>query len=221
MYNANGVLTVGVRNDIERATKAAENAVLTFGVSKSLGVRSYALADKSLMSAEDKAAVAAEIKSLVEESFALARTVIQNNRVVFERMAYVLLETGELDQQALEDFYARPENKVNLVLDQRAPRVSVFSKAIDGLMSWWRGKQDNVPSAPNHKISIVSSFQAPEVLASISQIIEDDMVRQQAQARQPKTKPIFEDFGTPTKPTAGENSEVEGCLNILKRSIAS
>ncbi len=110
-------MTTGASNDFERATEIARNMVMRWGMSDMMGTRVYGdnqsevflgrdvMTHKNL---SDKTAelVDQEIRRIVDEQYARARAIIEENREKVEVMAKALLEWETLNADQIDDIMA-------------------------------------------------------------------------------------------------------------------
>lgn len=89
-------VTSGAESDFAQATQLAEAMVTRFGMSERMGKVSY---EKSAESPETRARIEAEVKKLIDESYARARRLLMARRKELDSLAGALLEfetlTGE------------------------------------------------------------------------------------------------------------------------------
>ncbi len=101
-------ITTGAGNDIERATSIARNMVTQFGMSPVVGPIAVGdraqeiflgreLAQRREISERTAQLVDSEIKRILDEAFAAARTVLESNTDLLETIAEALLERETLD----------------------------------------------------------------------------------------------------------------------------
>ena len=99
-------MTTGASNDFERATQMARDMVTRYGMSDLLGPMVYAenegevflgrsITKTTNMSEETMRKVDAEIRRIIDEQYALARKLLEDNRDKVEAMAKALLELGD------------------------------------------------------------------------------------------------------------------------------
>jgi cell division protease FtsH len=110
-------MTTGAANDFERATDLARNMVMRWGMSDVLGTRVYGdnqsevflgrdvMTHKNMSNAVAEA-VDREIRRIIDEQYARARTIIEENRDKVEKMARALIEWETLDAQQIDDIMA-------------------------------------------------------------------------------------------------------------------
>jgi cell division protease FtsH len=109
-----GQMTTGASNDFERATEMARNMVTRWGMSDSLGTMVYgenegevflgrSITTHKNMSEETMRNVDAEIRRIIDQQYALARKLIEEDRDKVEAMAKALLEWETIDAEQIED----------------------------------------------------------------------------------------------------------------------
>jgi cell division protease FtsH len=107
-------MTTGASNDFERATQMARDMVTRYGMSDTLGPMVYAenegevflgrsIATQKNVSEATMQKVDLEIRRIIDEQYALARKLIEENRDKVEAMAKALLEVETLDADQVED----------------------------------------------------------------------------------------------------------------------
>ncbi len=107
-------MTTGAGNDFERATQMARDMVTRYGMSDTLGPMVYAenegevflgrsIATQKNVSEATMQKVDLEIRRIIDEQYALARKLIEDNRDKVEAMAKALLEIETLDSDQVED----------------------------------------------------------------------------------------------------------------------
>jgi cell division protease FtsH len=117
-----GQMTTGASNDFERATDLARNMVTRWGMSDELGPMVYGENDGEVflgrsvtvhknVSETTMQKVDGEIRRIVDQQYALARKIIEDNREKVEVMAKALLEWETLDADQIND-----------IMDGRPPR---------------------------------------------------------------------------------------------------
>ena len=110
-------MTTGAANDFERATEIARNMVTRWGMSDVLGTRVYGENQSEVFLGRDVTThknlsdataelVDREIRRIVDEQYARARAVIEDNRDKVEEMAQALLEWETLDSDQIDDIMA-------------------------------------------------------------------------------------------------------------------
>jgi cell division protease FtsH len=110
-------MTTGAANDFEQATEMAQKMVARWGMSETLGPRVYGdnqsevflgrdfMTHKNISDATAQK-VDTEITRIVEEQYARARGVIEENREKVETMARALMEWETLDSAQIDDIMA-------------------------------------------------------------------------------------------------------------------
>ncbi|MFN3564763.1 MAG: ATP-dependent zinc metalloprotease FtsH [Burkholderiaceae bacterium] len=110
-------MTTGASNDFERATQMARDMVTRFGMSDVLGPMVYAenegevflgrsITKTTHMSEETMRKVDAEIRRIIDQQYALARKLIEDNRDKVDAMAKALLELETIDADQIDDIMA-------------------------------------------------------------------------------------------------------------------
>ena len=107
-------MSTGAGNDFERATKLARDMVTRYGMSDKLGTMVYAddtqdsfmpMSSKSISEATQQK-VDNEIKSILDQQYAVARKLIEKNKKKIEAMAKALLEFETIDSNQINDIMA-------------------------------------------------------------------------------------------------------------------
>ncbi len=136
-------MTTGASNDFERATDLARNMVMRWGMSDALGTRVYGdnqsevflgrdvMTHKNMSNAVAEQ-VDAEIRRIIDEQYARARAIIEENRDKIEIMAKALIEWETLDADQIDDIMAG-----------KAPRPPADVSGSDGSP---RGKKAETPA---------------------------------------------------------------------------
>jgi cell division protease FtsH len=115
-------MTTGASNDFERATQLARDMVTRYGMSDALGTMVYAenegevflgrsVTRQTNVSEETMRKVDAEIRRIIDEQYALARKLIEENRDKIEAMTQALLKFETIDADQIKD-----------IMEGRAPR---------------------------------------------------------------------------------------------------
>jgi cell division protease FtsH len=133
-------MTTGASNDFERATSMARDMVTRYGMSD-LGVMVYgenegevflgrSVTQHKNVSEATMQKVDAEIRRIVDQQYALARKLLEENRDKVEAMTHALLEWETIDAEQIDDIMAgkppRPPKP-----SQSAPRPSASSDSPD------------------------------------------------------------------------------------------
>ena len=137
-------MTTGASNDFERATDMARKMVTQWGMSEALGTMVYAENEGEVflgrsvtthknISEATMQQVDAEIRRIIDQQYALARRLIEENRDKIEVMAKALLEWETLDADQIDDIMAGNP--------RRPPKPSQSTQAP-------QPPQDSAPTAP-------------------------------------------------------------------------
>ena len=104
--------STGASNDFERATKMARDMVTRYGMSDSLGTMVYVDTESEsifgrnstkTVSELTQQKVDAEIRMLIDSQYALARSILEQNRDKVEAMVAALLEWETIDAEQIND----------------------------------------------------------------------------------------------------------------------
>ncbi|EJX04666.1 ATP-dependent metalloprotease FtsH, partial [gut metagenome] len=123
-------MTTGASNDFERATQLARDMVMRYGMSDRMGPMVYAenegevflgrtVTKTTHISEQTLQAVDAEVRRIIDEQYALARRIIEENRDKMEAMAHALLEWETIDADQIDD-----------IMNGQTPRPPKKSKAV-------------------------------------------------------------------------------------------
>ncbi|MDO8438211.1 MAG: ATP-dependent zinc metalloprotease FtsH [Nitrosomonadaceae bacterium] len=137
-----GQMTTGASNDFERATQMARRMVTQWGMSDSLGPMVYgenegevflgrSVTTHKNVSEATMQQVDVEIRRIIDEQYALARKLIEENRDKIEAMTQALLEWETIDSDQIGD-----------IMEGRAPRPPKPSKSVPS------SKDNTPPAAP-------------------------------------------------------------------------
>ncbi len=105
-------MSTGASNDFERATKMARDMVTRYGMSDSLGTMVYVdtesesifgRTNSKTVSELTQQKVDAEIRMLIDSQYALARSILEQNRDKVEAMVAALLEWETIDAEQITD----------------------------------------------------------------------------------------------------------------------
>jgi len=138
-----GQMTTGASNDFERATEMARNMVMRWGMSDSLGPMVYgenegevflgrSITTHKNVSETTLQQVDAEIRRIIDQQYALARRLIEEDRDKVEAMAKALLEWETIDSDQIND-----------IMEGRPPRPP---KPVAAPVP--KPPKDSTPSAP-------------------------------------------------------------------------
>jgi cell division protease FtsH len=109
-----GQMTTGASNDFERATEMARRMVTQWGMSDALGPMIYgenegevflgrSITTHKNVSEATMQQVDAEIRRIIDQQYALARKLVEDNRDKIEKMAAALLEWETIDAEQIND----------------------------------------------------------------------------------------------------------------------
>lgn len=107
-------MTTGASNDFERATAIARDMVTRYGMTDELGPVVYAdnegevflgrsITKTTNMSEETMQKVDKQIRKIIDEQYALARKLIEDNQDKMHAMATALLEWETIDSEQIND----------------------------------------------------------------------------------------------------------------------
>ena len=108
-------VTTGASNDIERATDIARNMVTKWGLSEKLGPLKYDEAQEEVflgksagggashVSASTQASIDAEVRSIIDECYARAKKILEDNRSKLDAMAEALMKYETIDSPQIDD----------------------------------------------------------------------------------------------------------------------
>lgn len=113
-------MTTGASNDFERATQLARDMVTRYGMTESLGPMVYAenegevflgrsITKTTHVSEQTMQKVDSEIRRIIDEQYALARRMIEENQDKMHALAAALLEWETIDSDQLADIMAGRE----------------------------------------------------------------------------------------------------------------
>jgi cell division protease FtsH len=114
-------MSTGASNDFERATKMARDMVTRYGMSDSLGTMVYVDTEQQGMFGPNSSKsvseltqqkVDAEIRSLIDSQYALAKSILENHKDKVEAMVTALMEWETIDAEQIND-----------IMDGRTPRA--------------------------------------------------------------------------------------------------
>lgn len=110
-------MTTGASNDFERATALARDMVMRYGMSDELGPMVYAENEGEVflgrsitktvnMSEATMVKVDKEVRRIIDEQYARARQLIEENQDKIHAMAKALLEWETIDSDQIDDIMA-------------------------------------------------------------------------------------------------------------------
>ena len=115
-----GQMTTGASNDFERATSLARDMVTRYGMTEALGPMVYAenegevflgrsVTKTNNMSEATLQKVDGEVRRIIDQQYAVARKLIEDNKDKMHAMAKALLEWETIDTEQLDDIIAGRE----------------------------------------------------------------------------------------------------------------
>ncbi len=107
-------MTTGASNDFERATQMARDMVMRYGMSEAMGPMVYAENENEVflgrsvtqtkhVSEETMRKVDLEVRKIIDEQYAVARKLIEENKDKMHAMAKALLEWETIDHEQIDD----------------------------------------------------------------------------------------------------------------------
>ena len=113
IHGPDGV-TTGASNDIERATQLARNMVTRWGLSDTLGPILYGEEETQMpgsgntnFSSETSREIDAEVRRIIDDSYATAKQILEDNSDILHAMKAALMEYETLDAEQVDDLMAR------------------------------------------------------------------------------------------------------------------
>lgn len=107
-------ITTGASNDIERATAIARNMVTKWGLSPDLGPLHYGEEEgmypgmaTQQYSNETSKRIDEEVRRIINECYARAQKILEDNRDILEAMKDALMEYETIDAEQVDDLMAR------------------------------------------------------------------------------------------------------------------
>ena len=127
-------MTTGASNDFERATGLARDMVTRYGMTEALGPMVYAenegevflgrsVTKTNNMSESTLQKVDGEVRRIIDQQYAVARTLIEDNKDKIHAMAKALLEWETIDGEQLDDIIAGKEPRPPKDWTPRNPSV--------------------------------------------------------------------------------------------------
>ncbi|WP_311525940.1 ATP-dependent zinc metalloprotease FtsH [uncultured Parvimonas sp.] len=137
--------TTGASNDIERATKLARNMVTTYGMSSKIGPINYDMGEeetflgrdfgKGRTYSEDIAKlIDGEVKDLLDEAYATAQRVLNENIEFLHAVAKKLLEEETVSGKDFEDMYKKHmgiEEKFEVTEEVKTEEVNLETEEVN------------------------------------------------------------------------------------------
>jgi len=113
-------ITTGASNDIKRATQEARRMVTRYGMSENIGVLNYDADDDEVFIGRDLAhtkshgeyitgEIDKEVKSIVDDCYAKAKTMLLENKDILESCAQLLLEKEKIGREEFEALFVNEE----------------------------------------------------------------------------------------------------------------
>jgi cell division protease FtsH len=110
-------MTTGASNDFERATQMARDMVMRYGMSDVMGPMVYAenegevflgrsVTKTTNISEQTMRHVDEEVRRIIDEQYAIARKLIEDNKDKMHAMAKALLEWETIDGDQIDDIMA-------------------------------------------------------------------------------------------------------------------
>ena len=126
-------MTTGASNDFERATQMARDMVMRYGMSDALGPMVYAENENEVflgrsvtqtkhVSEETMRKVDAEVRRIIDEQYAIARKLIEENQDKMHKMAKALLEWETIDAAQIDDIMEGKDPKPPKQLHKKAAK---------------------------------------------------------------------------------------------------
>ena len=117
-----GEMTTGASNDLNQATETAKAMVTKYGMSNELGPRTFGKREEMIFLGKeisesrdysDKVAetIDKEVKSLIEEAYSTAKTLLTKNKPKLKQIAEHLMEHETLEGSMLENLFEAPIRK--------------------------------------------------------------------------------------------------------------
>ncbi len=128
-------LTTGAHDDLEKATELARKMVCEWGMSEKMGPLTFGRREEQVFLGRDIARhqdysedtaikIDEEVKRIVEQNYARARTILTEHRPLLERVAQALLEREVLDAEEvrmlIEGIPLKPRESVDEVAPEKA-----------------------------------------------------------------------------------------------------
>jgi cell division protease FtsH len=142
-----GEMTTGASNDFERATHIARDMVTRYGMTDALGTMVYAdnegevflgrsVTKTTNMSEQTMQSVDREIRKILDEQYAIARKLIEDNKDKMHAMANALLEYETIDTAQIDDIMEgrppRPPKDWNASMSKTVPPTPPTPPAAPG-----------------------------------------------------------------------------------------
>jgi cell division protease FtsH len=116
-------VTTGASNDLQQVTRVARQMITRYGMSERLGPvalgrqQGNVFLGRDIMSERDfseetAATIDEEVRSLVDEAYARAKNVLEENRHILNKLADMLIEKETVDSEELQDLLANNDVRV-------------------------------------------------------------------------------------------------------------
>ena len=123
----NEEVTTGASNDLQQVARVARQMVTRFGMSEVLGPVALGrqqgnmflgrdIASERDFSEQTASSIDAEVSKLVEQAYKRAKTVLQENRAILDRLASMLVEKETVDSEELQQLLSSNDVKMAPVL---------------------------------------------------------------------------------------------------------
>lgn len=157
-------MTTGASNDFERATQLARDMVTRYGMSERMGPMVYAenegevflgrsVTKTTHVSERTMQAVDEEVRRIIDEQYAIARRLIEENRDKMEVMAQALLQWETINKEQIDE-----------IMEGKLPTPPKDSSGVE-LPPFKTGSKDGEPAAAE-KPEAAQTTEAPEAEAA-------------------------------------------------------
>jgi cell division protease FtsH len=138
IYGADAV-TTGASNDIERATELAHKMVKHWGMSDKLGPLAYGEDEGEVflgkqvtkhkhISEETFKVIDSEIREIIDENYAVATKILEENKDILVEMTKALMEFETIDKEQIDDLMARkPIREAAVITDSEVASTELGS----------------------------------------------------------------------------------------------
>ncbi|MBT8149929.1 MAG: ATP-dependent metalloprotease, partial [Gammaproteobacteria bacterium] len=121
IINGDDGVTTGASNDIQRATELARNMVTKWGLSEKLGPLLYDESQEEVflgksagnaasnVSGNTRNAIDVEVRNIIDECYAKAKQLLEDNRDKLDMMADALMKYETIDAEQINDIMAGKE----------------------------------------------------------------------------------------------------------------
>jgi cell division protease FtsH len=135
-------MTTGASNDFERATQLARDMVMKYGMSDLMGPMVYAENENEVflgrsvtqtrhMSEQTMQQVDAEVRRILDEQYAVARKLIEENQDKMHKMAKALLDWETIDAEQITDIMEGRDPKPPKNLAKKAKKAKEAGELSD------------------------------------------------------------------------------------------